>query len=376
MPPTLVSAVLKAGARVGYEVVGRMPTPRREHSHHKSVMIFGADHKFISPLARQLDRQPELEVKVQQWPRWTRYPPLHLARQLSTPEVLVAEWTRQNAIWASHHKRPGQMLITRLHRFELDSSYPGKVNVQALDAVVHISPWTGKQIRDQLGWPVEKLVYLPNYVHLASMDRPKLADPQFRLGLAGALPQRKRLDLALDLLRQLRHQDARYSLSVRMPAPWSVPYVAKRAPELAFYSRCFQRIETDPLLRGAVSFDGFGADLSSWLRGVGHILSCADSEGNPVAVAEAMASGAVPIVREWPGSGEVLGDWTVTSITEAAQRILEAADLDTWWQASQQARAQVWRDLDPTRVIAGWSALLQGDLASARAQFPAGQVTP
>lgn len=338
------------------------------------VSIIGADPKFITALAKQLDREPGLQVGLQRWPRWSAYPPLRIARQALAADVLVAEWTRQNAIWASRHKRPGQRLITRLHRFELESPYPAHIKADALDAVVYIAPLLGRRIRDELGWPLQRLVYLPNYVDLAAMDRPKYRQSQFRLGLAAAVPQRKRLDLALDVLAALRAQDGRYSLSVRMPAPWQVQYVARRKDELAYFSRCYQRIETDPLLRGAVSFDGFSQDVSSWLRGVGIVLSCADNEGNPVAVAEAMASGAVPLVRNWPGAHELLDPWVYSSAAQAVQAITELADDDLWWERSHAAKVAACRELDPARVVAGWAALLRGDLDAARAQFPAHQL--
>lgn len=380
----LLRSEAKRAARAAYGVTARLPQPApattvtntSAPTDPRQVAVIGADHKFITGLATRLNRQPDLHVDLQPWPRWSAHPPLRLARQAQAADVIVAEWTRQNTIWASHHKRAGQLLITRLHRFELDSPYPALVDIDAVDAVVYIAPWFGGRIRDQLGWPTSKLVYIPNWVDLAAMCRPKLAQPQFRLGLAGGLPQRKRLDLALDLLRTLRREDARFSLSVRMPAPWQLPYVAKREHEMQYFSQCYQRIHADPLLRGAVSFDGFSPDVSSWLRGVGHILSCADSEGSPVAVAEAMASGAVPVVRDWPGAREVLDGWVATNTDAAAAAILAGADLDLWWQRSQAAQAHAWASLDPARVLAAWAALLQGELAQARSYFPTGQIAP
>ena len=35
-------------------------------------------------------------------------------------DVVICEWAGPNAVWYSRNKRPGQRLIVRLHRFELD----------------------------------------------------------------------------------------------------------------------------------------------------------------------------------------------------------------------------------------------------------------
>ena len=47
-------------------------------------------------------------------------------------------------------------------------------------------------------------IRVPNYVDAVELDRAKIPGARFHLGLLGAVPKRKRLDLALDLVAELR----------------------------------------------------------------------------------------------------------------------------------------------------------------------------
>ncbi|MDP9397913.1 MAG: hypothetical protein M3P96_08900 [Actinomycetota bacterium] len=268
-------------------------------------------------------------------------------------------------------KRSDQYLVVRLHRFELDSAYPATVDIDRVDAVVYISPLFGRRIVEELGWPAEKLVYIPNFIDIDWLDRPKLPDARFTLGLGGAVPRRKRLDLALDLLAADLAEDPRFTLNVRTQLPWAVPYAWRDPEERAYYERVLERVETEPLLRGAVTFEPFGRDIAAWLRRIGHVLSPADAEGAPVATSEGMASGAVPVLRPWPGAEEIVGDWVQPSVEAAARFVLESADAGVWEARSSRARAEARRTFDSAGVVAAWAELLHGRRAEAAAHFAA-----
>ncbi|HET9517900.1 MAG TPA: glycosyltransferase, partial [Actinoplanes sp.] len=199
---------------------------------------------------------------------------------------------------------------------------------------------------------------------------PKLPDARFTLGFVGAEFARKRLDLALDLLAAVRSQDPRYTLAIRTAQPWANRYAWQDAAEREYVGWCQQRIERDPLLRGAVSFSDPGRDMARWYRRVGHLVSTSDAEGSHASVAEAMASGSVPVVRPWPGAAEVYDkQWVHDSTELAAAAVLATADADTWAQQSQQARDEIRRSHDPDAVVRAWADLLHGDVAAARAHF-------
>ncbi|MFD2077698.1 glycosyltransferase family protein [Actinopolymorpha cephalotaxi] len=336
------------------------------------VRVFGHDMKFMRGLATRLGQRPDLEVAVDEW----RTPGArndgiteNLAR---SGQLLVAEWARPNAVWLSRTKRPDQRLVVRLHRFEIESDYPAKIELDAVDAVVYIAPHMRRRIRTELGWPDEKLLYIPNYVDLAALDRPKYAEARFTLGMVGITPGLKRFDLALDLLAALRRKDPRFHLLVRSRMGWAHKPSWERPKERRDTQRSLERVEKDPLLRGAVMFDAFGQDMPAWYRKVGHILSLSDVEGSHAALAEGMGSGAVPVIRAWEGAAEAYGqDALCGSLDEAVARVLETSDQATWEERSAWARAEVARRFDPGQVVAAWADLAHDRVDRARARFAA-----
>lgn len=355
------------------------PRPRR------SVLLAGYDLKFAGDLAERLDRRTDVDVTVDDWPElWEPSP--RTAERLRAADAVFAEWARTSAVWLSRRARRDQFLVVRLHRFELDSPYPRQIEIDNVDAVVYIAPLFGRRIRDELGWPAEKLVYIPNFLDVDWLDRPKLPEARFAIGFVGIEWSRKRFDRALDLLAAVRREDPRYALVVRSTMPWQNPYVWAEETERAYVGRCFDRIEQDPLLRNAVQFNPPGADMARWYRRVGYIASTSDAEGSHASVAEAMATGAVPLIRDWPGAAELYDPrWVHATTDEAAAAVLAGADQPTWADRAQRARAEIRRTHDPAAVVAAWADLLHGDRTAARAYFadpgipghdPAGELAP
>ncbi len=352
------------------------PRPVDDSHPARAVSIIGHSLKFIRELAGRLEQRGGWQITMDEWENPSRPNGSATDKALASAQTLVAEWLRPNTAYLSQHKRPDQFLIARLHRFELDSEYLrgenlAAINVDALDAVVYISPLLGRRIAAELGWPVDKLVYIPNFVDVEWLDRPKYPDSRFCLGLAGAVPSRKRLDYALDVLAAVRAQDPRFTLSVRTTQPWEDKYAWRDAAQRRHYQQCLQRIETDPLLRGAVSMDYFGRDIAAWLRRIGIVLSTADAEGAPVAISEGMASGAVPVVRPWDGSRELFGNWIAEDVAAAAAAIIECADPMTWTQRRVKARDEARVTFNPVGVLDAWEDLLRGDREAARHHFAA-----
>jgi glycosyltransferase involved in cell wall biosynthesis len=361
---------LATARRVWEAVTPPPPSPRRP----RGVLLTGFDLKFARELADRLARRPDLTITVDDWPalmHGTRQTPARLRRA----DSIFAEFARTSAVYASRHKRPGQFLAIRLHRYELEAPYPAQIAIENVDAVVYIAPLFGRRIRDELGWPSEKLVYIPNYLDLDWFDRPKLPEARFALGLVGIEWSRKRFDLALDLLAAVRREDRRFTLVVRSTMPWHNRYAWTDPAERAYTGACFARVERDPLLQHAVSFDQPGRDMARWFRGIGHVLSTSDEEGSHTAVAEGMAAGSVPVVRPWPGAAELYDkQWIHATVEDAAAAVLANADADRWAAQAAGARAEVHRSHDPAAVLEAWADLLHGDLAAAKRHF-AGYVT-
>jgi glycosyltransferase involved in cell wall biosynthesis len=330
------------------------------------VVVAGHDLKFFTPLLEYLRRQPELEVRVDHWAALGEHDASASTELAQWADVVICEWCGPNAVWYSRHKRRGSRLLVRLHRFELYSHYPAQVRIRAVDQVVCVSRHYARLCRERAGWPADKVVTVPNALDIDQLDRPKLDGARFNLGIVGIVPSRKRLDLALDVLEELRRDDDRYLLYVKSGMPWEHWWVWQKAEQREHYESVLRRIQRSPLLQGAVVFDDAGPDVAAWLRRVGFVLSTSDDESFHVAPAEGMASRAVPVIRHWPGA-ETIYDmrWVHRSPAEMAAAIVGTGGEDGWRQAGEAAHAQAAAAFELGKVCGAWRGLLTEDLAPA-----------
>ncbi len=107
--------------------------------------------------------------------------------------------------WYSKNKRQNQKLFVRLHKFELFTDYPSKVNWSQVDGLIFIAP---KMLDTGVTkFSLETNVHLIyNCINTNSFDLEKKEGSEFNLGLLGYLPQIKRIDLAFDVLLKLREK--------------------------------------------------------------------------------------------------------------------------------------------------------------------------
>ncbi|RPE38439.1 glycosyltransferase involved in cell wall biosynthesis [Streptomyces sp. Ag109_O5-1] len=323
------------------------------------VGVAGHDLKFLTRLLDHFRALPGLEVRVDEWPALARHDPAASRELAGWADVVVVEWCGPAAVWYSRHKRRGSRLIVRLHRFELDAGYPRQVDIDAVDRVVCVSPYYARSTHERTGWPAAKITTIGNWVDVDQFDRPKAPGARHRLGMIGIAPSRKRLDLGLDVLEALRAHDRRWHLSVKSKPPWEYWWIWNKPEERAHYEEVLRRMQTSPLLEGAVVFDRFGPDVPGWLRRVGHVLSTSDDESFHLAPAEGMASGAVPALLPWPGADEIYDRRWIHGTPEAmAEAIAGLAEQEDWQAAGETARGQVREGFSLDRVAKDWTELL------------------
>lgn len=323
------------------------------------VGIAGHDLKFLTRLLDHFRSLPGLDVRVDAWPALSRHDPAASRELAGWADVVVVEWCGPAAVWYSRHKRHGSRLVVRLHRFELDADWPLQVDIDAVDQVVCVSPYYRRRTLDRTGWPEDKVTVVPNWVDTDQLDRPKAPGARFRLGMIGIAPSRKRLDLGLDVLEALRARDRRWHLSVKSKPPWEYWWIWNKPEERAHYEAVLRRVQTSPLLEGAVVFDEFGADVAAWLRRIGHVLSTSDDESFHLAPAEGMASGAVPALLPWPGADEIYDRRWIHDHPEAmAESIATLSDPDRWRETGELAQTQARESFALDRVAGVWTGLL------------------
>ncbi|MEV5710522.1 glycosyltransferase [Actinoallomurus sp. NPDC052274] len=352
------------------------PPLRADGAGHKTrIVVAGHDLKFFTRLLDHIGALPDVEVRVDRWPALGTHDPEVSTELAEWADVIICEWCGPNAVWYSEwrkkHGRPDQRLIVRLHRFELYGAWPGRLDIDLIDQVVCVSPSYAELTRKMTGWPAEKITVIPNWVDVAQFDRAKLPGARFHLGMIGIAPWRKRLDLAVDVLEELRRQDPRFTLFVKSKLPWDLPWIWNRTEEREAFEALFRRIRRSPLLARSVVFDPAGPDVAAWLRRVGFVLSTSDDESFHLAPAEGMASGAVPALLGWPGADTIYDRrWIHESPAAMARGIAAMVAEGRWDEERAQAHAEVARFYALDLVGERWVELLRPSAAAAAARTP------
>ncbi len=341
-------------------------SPGSEARARLRVAVAGHDLKFFQPLLAYLRLQPDLEVRVDQWSALGKHDVAVSREMAAWADVVICEWCGPNAVWYSKHKKRDSRLLVRLHRFELASPYPAQVKISAVDQVICVSKHYARLTREQTGWPEAKVVTVPNALDIDQLDRPKLDGARFHLGMIGVVPSRKRIDLALDVLAELRRADDRYLLFVKSAMPWEHWWVWQNEHERDHFNQALRRAQRSEPLRGAVVFDDAGPDVAAWLRRVGFVLSTSDDESFHVAPAEGMASRAVPVLRHWPGAETIYDTrWIHRDTAEMAAAIAALGDENAWREAGEIARKQAADKFALQLVCEKWHRLLTTDIEPA-----------
>ena len=333
------------------------------------VVVASHDLKFFTRIQEHLAELPGVELRLDHWEALSVHDSAASEAMAAWADVVICEWAGPNLVWYSRHKRAGQRLIVRLHRFELDAGWLADVRTEAIDQVVCVSPFYAQLTAARTEWPADRIVVIPNWVDVEQFDRPKLTGAEFTLGMIGISPHRKRPDLGVEILARLRRRDRRYRLAVKSKMPWDYWWIWRKPEERAEAERLFHRLHDDPVVAGAVTFDGFGSDVAAWLRRVGWVLSTSDDESFHLAPAEGMASGAVPVLLPWPGADTIYDTrWIHTDPATAADAIHEITVSGRWEEQRHLARDQVRASFPLHAVCDTWARILVEDLSPDTAQ--------
>lgn len=271
----------------------------------KRVLIAGHDLKFAKFIIEALENSDDFEVLIDKWQSHSKHDETKSLKLLDQADIIFCEWGLGNLVWYSKHKKQGQKLITRIHAQELKTRHLDQCNHDNIDNYIFVSPYFYELMIAEFGLERKKCKMIFNMVDTEFLDKPKLPDAEFHLGMIGDVPQSKRLDRALDIFEQLYLKDKRYKLFVKGKRPEEYPWMHSKAKaeEMAYYQQQYQRIKDNDWDRSVV-FEGHGP-IDEWLQNIGWILSVSDNESFHLSVAEGMASGAVPVILKWPGSNTI-----------------------------------------------------------------------
>lgn len=289
----------------------------------KTVLIAGHDLKFIKPFYPYFTKAG-IRLLLDFWSGHNQHNEDASKRLISQADTVFCEWMLGNAIWYGKHKQAGQRLVGRLHLQEIDHALFPRIPFEKFETVIFVGPHILRQAIAKNPALKKNGIVVYNGVDVEALQSvPRKKTNGKVLGFVGIVPQRKRLDLALDILRELRKIDQGYTLRIKGKRPEDFSWMVNRPDEMAWYEVQYRRLEEDPLLRGAVFFDPHGNDMPEWYAGIDYVLSTSDFESFHFTIADGAASGCIPIVLPWEGANEIYPNcWVLKNIDDVTDKIL------------------------------------------------------
>jgi glycosyltransferase involved in cell wall biosynthesis len=280
-------------------------------------------------------------------------------------DAIFVEWGHRALPWVSLLPDVRARVIARIHSYEAFTPMPLQADWGRIDDLVFVSPHIRALVEacipDLAAGP--RLHTVPNRNLLDTYRRAKVPGAEWTLGLIGFDNVTKDPAWALDVLDELRRTDRRWRLLL---LGRDFPTTNLTGPARAYRAKLEARLDR---LGDAVRRPGFTSDVPEALREIGVIVSSSRREGTHEGLLQGVASGAFPLVRDWPyvakwGGPATLypADWVVEEPAQAAQRLLEAAaDPAGFGKARAEAAEWVVARYDWSVVRPAMDALLLED---------------
>ncbi len=327
LPQTLPVTDLNAWATEQATLALRKPSAEHDRAPdvtpQKTLLIAGHDLKFIQPFYPYF-AQSGIRILLDFWAGHNQHNPAVSQRLLEQADTIFCEWMLGNAIWYGENKKPTQRLIGRLHAQELRSPLFNRLPFNNFEKVIFVGPHMLRQAKNRNPVLEKNGVIIYNGVDVEALQAvPRKKTNGKILGFVGMVPQSKRLDLALEILRELRRKDTEYILRIKGKRPEEYSWMANHPDEMAWYQEQYNRLEQDPLLKGAVIFDPHGNDMPQWYAGIDYVLSTSDFESFHFTIADGVAAGCIPIILPWEGADEIYPkEWVYKDIDSIVKSLI------------------------------------------------------
>lgn len=265
---------------------------------------------------------------------------------ISWADIVWLEWCLEPAVWATRNvdmRAQGKKVIVRLHSTEvIDGRFPHQVRWDAVDHLIFVS----EDIHDELLKQMPRLSRRVQHSVIANgidcdrfLPAAEGGDPR-RIAWVGDVAMKKNPMLALQILRRLVDIDPAYHLHV------AGEVICART------ARYLDHLVAAMGLEQSISFYGRVADIETWYRDKGVLLSTTLYESFGMNIGEAMASGCWPVVHDYPGAAKTWPAETLfATVDQAVARIRQARP--NAYRSFVAERYSVGRQIEAVRGLLG-----------------------
>jgi glycosyltransferase involved in cell wall biosynthesis len=270
--------------------------------------VKGPHDSFLRPLLPALRRHYDV--------RFVSVPPgPALAQAIADADIVWLEWCWDHAVWATNAGvLGGRPCIVRLHSIEaLQTNFPSQVDWTQVHRLVLV----GGDIADLVVSRFPAISAAVSIVQIANgIDLARFAPGtpnRFRICWVGHIEPKKNPALLLQIAHRLRQLDPRYTV-----------HAAGEFTDLRTM-RYLKRQIAELNLGDVLWFDGQVANMPAWYADKGVLLSTSLYESFGMAIGEAMAVGAFPVVHAFPGAEQLWPKECLFSAIDDAVALIRSA---------------------------------------------------
>lgn len=326
------------------------------------ILFSGHDLKFLRPLLSHYENDVGYKVLIDEYEGHVIKDTKKCQRLLKYADIIFCEWCLGNAEWYSNNKKGNQLLLIRLHAQEIYHNLPylDRIKWENVDCIVFICQNNMSLFLDKYPSMTDRAVLIYNLIDCDSFSLPKLYGAEFNLGLMVMVPKMKAPDFTFEILERLKQIDNRYTLFIKGKPPWEYDWLWGRPDERRYYEDFYSRVNGSEYANSIV-FDPYGDDIPEWFSKIGFLLSTSEHEGSHQAVAEAMASGAIPVIRNWAGADLLYPrEFVFETIDDAVKLIIKWNTQENYLPQCESVRKYAREYFDRPVIIEQYQQLLRG----------------
>ncbi len=277
----------------------------------KNILFASHDLKFIKFLLPLLEEN--YDVSISDWLGHNKAKDLNSEKSLAqNSDIIFCEWGLGNLVFHSREKKDNQVLITRIHAQEFRTDYLSRVIWNKVDHVILVSEVYKNNFLKLSRMSPEKISIIPNYSNPNIQFTPRSA-PFRKIGLVGAIPRNKRLDLALELIEGLNSVSEDYELHILSKKPEELSWVKNNRSEMKYFKKCLMDLESLKKSGVKIFWHDFTDKPEEFYDKVDVVISVSDRESFHMTIADGLASGCFPAILEWPGARSIYDERFIRS---------------------------------------------------------------
>ena len=266
----------------------------------KIAFFHNGNDTFIKPIIERLSKTHETQTlsvtNIQE-----------MFQLMMWSDVSWFEWCIEHIVQGSHLPRVCKNVV-RLHRYEAFTPMPDKVKWEYVDKLILVTNIIDEYLEGRTG-EVKRQV-IKNGVDLSKVKF-KNKHKGFKLGLIAYIHQRKNFPMILQIIKKLADIDPRYTLYI------AGRYTDKLTEDYTNY------LVKEMGIQDNVIFCGWVNNIGDWLRDINYVVSSSTFESFGYSIAEGMASGAKPIIHNFPGVDDIWGKENLyNTVDEAVEMIM------------------------------------------------------